>query len=164
MTFQSIYFIRFLNNLHEKSVGKQPNAECLWLFHSCTERELCVYSGDPRKVRARESESSLQTETAAAWAGETRRALKSNENLDRNERCLAIELSTLGTYSFSRQSSNSDESSPGRARTSDTRINSPLLCRLSYRGIFFVGNRTLLASLPFFKPNSHELGLPQPPP
>jgi hypothetical protein len=24
-----------------------------------------------------------------------------------------------------------------------------------------VGNRTLLASLPFFKPNSHELGLPQ---
>jgi len=111
MTFQSIYFIRFLNNLHEKSVGKQPNAECLWLFHSCTERELCGYSGDPRKVRARESESSLQTETAAAWAGETRRALKSNENLDRNERCLAIELSTLGTYSFSRQSSNSDESS-----------------------------------------------------
>ena len=112
MTFQSIYFIRFLNNLHEKSVGKQPNAECLWLFHSCTERELCGYSGDPRKVRARESESSLQTETAAAWAGETRRALKSNENLDRNERCLSIELSTLGTYSFSRQSSNSDESFP----------------------------------------------------
>ena len=27
-------------------------------------------------------------------------------------------------------------SSPGRARTSDTRINSPLLCRLSYRGIW----------------------------
>ena len=54
------------------------------------------------------------------------------------------------------------KSSPGRARTSDTRINSPLLCRLSYRGIFFVGNRTLLASLRFFKPNSHELHHPTP--
>ena len=27
------------------------------------------------------------------------------------------------------------QSSPGRARTSDTRINSPLLYRLSYRGM-----------------------------
>ena len=29
-------------------------------------------------------------------------------------------------------------SSPGWARTTDTRINSPLLCRLSYRGIDFL--------------------------
>ena len=43
-------------------------------------------------------------------------------------RCRALTLLVV-------KGSNSDESSPGRARTSDTRINSPLLCRLSYRGI-----------------------------
>ena len=45
-------------------------------------------------------------------------------------------LSALAVYQCVGQFRGQNISSPGRARTSDTRINSPLLCRLSYRGIW----------------------------
>ena len=64
----------------------------LWLFHSCTERELCVYSGGPRKANA------------AVWADETRNALESIENLPRNEKRPAVDLSMPGVNCLGRQS------------------------------------------------------------
>jgi hypothetical protein len=62
----------------------------------------------------REAEISLQTESAADWAGGTRKALKTREKLSRNEKRPAVDLSTPGVKSFGRQSSNFDESSPER--------------------------------------------------
>ena len=53
---------------------------------------------------ARETEISLQTEIAAVWAGEPRKALETREKLGRNEKRPAVDLSTPGVKSFGRQS------------------------------------------------------------
>ena len=52
----------------------------------------------------RETEISLQTESAAVWASETRKALETREKLGRNEKRPAVDLSTPGVKSFGRQS------------------------------------------------------------
>jgi hypothetical protein len=52
----------------------------------------------------RESEISLQTESAAVWAGEPQKALETREKLGRNEKRPAVDLSTPGVKSFGRQS------------------------------------------------------------
>ena len=52
----------------------------------------------------RETEISLQTESAADWAGGTRKALETQEKLGRNEKRPAVDLSTPGVKSFGRQS------------------------------------------------------------
>jgi hypothetical protein len=52
----------------------------------------------------RETEISLQTESAAVWAGGTRKALETLEKLGRNEKRPAVDLSTPGVKSFGRQS------------------------------------------------------------
>ena len=52
----------------------------------------------------RETEISLQTESAAVWAGGTRKALETRERLGRNEKRPAVDLSTPGVKSFGRQS------------------------------------------------------------
>ncbi|HBJ36730.1 MAG TPA: hypothetical protein DDZ51_18630, partial [Planctomycetaceae bacterium] len=44
----------------------------------------------------RETEISPQTESAADWAGETRKALETREKLGRNEKRPAVDLSTPG--------------------------------------------------------------------
>jgi hypothetical protein len=51
----------------------------------------------------RETEISLQSEIGAVWAGETRKALETQEKLGRNEKRPAIDLSTPGVKSFGRQ-------------------------------------------------------------
>ena len=60
----------------------------------------------------RETEISPQTESAADWAGEPRKALETREKLGRNEKRPAVDLSTPGVKSFGRQSSDFDASSP----------------------------------------------------
>jgi hypothetical protein len=52
----------------------------------------------------RETEISLQTESAADWAVEPRKALETREKLGRNEKRPAVDLSTPGDKSFGRQS------------------------------------------------------------
>ena len=52
----------------------------------------------------RETEISLQTESAAVRAGEPRKALETREKLGRNEKRPAVDLSTPGVKSFGRQS------------------------------------------------------------
>ena len=52
----------------------------------------------------RESEISLQTESAAVWAGEPQKELGTREKLGRNEKRPAVDLSTPGVKSFGRQS------------------------------------------------------------
>ena len=52
----------------------------------------------------RETEISFQTESAADWAGGTRKALETREKLGRNEKRPAVDLSTPGVKSFGRQS------------------------------------------------------------
>ena len=63
----------------------------------------------------RETEISLQTESAASWSGDTRKALKTRERPGRNENRPAIDLSTPGVKSVGRQSSHFDASSPKEA-------------------------------------------------
>jgi hypothetical protein len=70
------------------------------------------------------TEISLQTESGADWAGETRKALETREKLGRNKKRPAVDLSMPSVNSFGRQSSNFDESSLYRARTCDTLVNS----------------------------------------
>ncbi len=52
----------------------------------------------------RETEISLQTESAAVRAGEPRKALETGEKMARNEKRPAVDLSTPGVKSFGRQS------------------------------------------------------------
>jgi len=52
----------------------------------------------------RDAEIALQTEIAADWAGETRKALETRERLGRNEKRPAVDLSTPGVKPFGRQS------------------------------------------------------------
>jgi len=52
----------------------------------------------------RETKISLQTESAANWACETRKASKSRERLGRNEKRPAVDFSTPGVKSFGRLS------------------------------------------------------------
>jgi len=51
----------------------------------------------------RETKISLQTENAAVWAGQPRKALETRERLGRNEKRPAVDLSTPGVKSFGRQ-------------------------------------------------------------
>ena len=52
----------------------------------------------------RETEISLQTESAAVRAGEPRKALETGEKMARNEKRPAVDFSTPGVKSFGRQS------------------------------------------------------------
>ena len=73
-----------------------------------------IFRTDGRNLEGcvRETEISLQTESAAVWAGGTRKALETREKLGRNEKRPAVDLSTPGVKSFGRQSSYFDASSP----------------------------------------------------
>jgi hypothetical protein len=65
-----------------------------------------IFRTDGRNLEGcvRETEISLQTESAADWAGEPRKALETRENLGGNEKRPAVDLSTPGVKSFGRQS------------------------------------------------------------
>jgi hypothetical protein len=52
----------------------------------------------------RETDISLQTESAAVWAGGTPKALETFEKLSRTEKRPAVDLSTPSVKSFGRQS------------------------------------------------------------
>ncbi len=72
-----------------------------------------IFRTDGRNLEGcvRETEISPQTESAAVWAGEPRKAWETREKRGRNEKRPAVDLSTPGVKSFGRQSSYFDESS-----------------------------------------------------
>jgi len=97
-------------NTFNSSLTRTPNENSLLTLEAPEKREsessgpIIRTGGRNLQGCVRETEISLQTESAAVWTGEPRKALETREKLGRNEKRPAVDLSTPGVKSFGRQS------------------------------------------------------------